>query len=205
MSLPNQLSLLRILLTPVFAYLLFLDSLTAQLASFIVFTVASLTDWYDGYFARKFGIISTWGKFLDPLADKILISSCFICFSVKGYIPFWMVIIILIRALLITILRSYGVLKRKPMKTNFLAKVKTFGQFTILYIIFIYHLFIWGKSEDKMFTFFKYIKEANIILILMYIITILTAVSGIIYFFENRSSIRQMVRDVCRLFIPSNT
>ena len=63
MNFPTQLTLLRILLTPVFVLLLFLDSTSSRIGAFIVFTVAALTDWYDGYAARKFGDVSMWGKF----------------------------------------------------------------------------------------------------------------------------------------------
>ena len=91
MSLPNQLTILRILLTPVFVFLLFFDSMATRIGSMVIFTIAALTDWYDGYAARKTGGITMWGQFLDPLADKILVSSGFICFSILGYIPVWMV------------------------------------------------------------------------------------------------------------------
>ena len=201
MSLPNQLSLLRILLTPIFIFLLFLDTSLSRLASFAVFTLASLTDWYDGYAARKLGDVSTEGKFLDPLADKILFSSGFICFSILGYYPLWMVIIIVIRDFLITGLRFYAILKGKPIVTTMFAKVKTFSQGGVLYLIFLYHLFVAGGYKGGVW---DEIQELNILFALMCIITLLTIVSGLIYIIGNRSHLRQMGWDIYRIFVPSD-
>jgi CDP-diacylglycerol--glycerol-3-phosphate 3-phosphatidyltransferase len=204
MSLPNQLSLLRILLTPVFLVLLFMDTPVYRWVALAVFVVASLTDWYDGYIARKFGVVSAWGKFLDPLADKVLISAGFIAFAAIGYYPFWMVVVIVLRDLLITGLRSYAMLKDNPMRTNLLAKAKTFGQFTILYIIFLYHLFSRSSSLEQIQPGLKWINDSNFILISMYLVTVVTALSGIVYFFENRSCIRKLWVDIRGIFIPSD-
>ena len=169
MNLPNQLSLLRILLTPFFILLLFIDTSLSRLGAFIVFTLASLTDWYDGYTARKFGYISTWGKFLDPLADKVLVSSGLICFSILKYIPVWMVIVIVVRDFLVTGLRSYAIFKKKPIETNKFAKAKTFTQFLTLYFIFLFHLFVRGGFQDNKVVVF--IREINLISLFMYVVT----------------------------------
>lgn len=77
MSFPNQLTILRILLTPLFVACLFVDEYNYRFAALVIFFIAVLTDWYDGYIARKFGAVTNWGKFLDPLADKILVLSAF--------------------------------------------------------------------------------------------------------------------------------
>ena len=202
MNLPNQLSLLRILLTPFFILLLFIDTALSRVGAFIVFTLASLTDWYDGYTARKFGYISTWGKFLDPLADKVLVASGLICFSILKYIPVWMVVVIVARDFLITVLRSYAIFKKKPIETNKFAKAKTFAQFVTLYLIFLFHLFIrGGVQENKIIVF---IREISLISIFMYIVTLLTVISGIIYLIGNRSHLRQMGSDIYRIFVPSD-
>ena len=87
MNLPNQLTLLRILLTPVFVSLLFVDNLVCKIVSFLLYVIASITDYYDGYTARKYGISTLTGQFLDPLADKITVSSSLICFNILGYVP----------------------------------------------------------------------------------------------------------------------
>ena len=80
MILPNQLTVLRIILTPVFVYLFLMDDPVLKQISLGVFIIAAITDWYDGWLARKFNYITAWGKFLDPLADKILTSAAFFSF-----------------------------------------------------------------------------------------------------------------------------
>ena len=204
MNLPTQLTLLRILLTPVFVFLLFLDTTLSRIGALAVFTFATLTDWYDGYAARKYGEISMWGKFLDPLADKILVSSGFISFSIMGYIDAWMVLVIVVRDFLITGFRSYAMLKGEPIATSMLAKSKTFGQFGVLYLILILHLFTGGVEVEKLDGVFRTIEDLDIIPILMYIITFLTVISGCIYFIDNRSHVRKMANDIYRIFVPSD-
>jgi CDP-diacylglycerol--glycerol-3-phosphate 3-phosphatidyltransferase len=201
MSIPNQLTLLRILLTPVFVILLLKDSSAARYASVLVFFIASITDWYDGYTARKFDDVSKWGKFFDPLADKILISSGFVCFSIIGYIPVWMVIIMIIRDVLITLLRSYALVKGKTFQTNLFAKVKTFGQCGVLYFIFLYHLLI---KEFYLQSLTRKIDTYQVIPILTGFITGITVASGIVYLVGNRSHIRQLIRDIYHIFVPSD-
>ncbi|MCJ7813336.1 CDP-diacylglycerol--glycerol-3-phosphate 3-phosphatidyltransferase [bacterium] len=203
MNLPTQLTLLRILLTPVFVLFLFFGGPVSRIISFIVFTVAALTDWYDGYTARKFCNVSMWGKFLDPLADKILVSSGFICFSVMGYIPAWMVLIIVVRDFFITGLRSYAVIKGMPIVTSLIAKTKTFCQFGAIYIIFIYHLFTGGRYDD-VWIVFRRIHEMNLIYAMMVIITFLTLLSGFFYLTGNRSHLKQMASDFYHIFAPSD-
>ena len=99
MNLPNLLSLLRIILTPLFIILLFSESSSNRIFALIVFAVAAITDAYDGHLARKYNLITPEGKFLDPLADKILVLSAFFSFAFIGIIDFWMVWIISFRDL----------------------------------------------------------------------------------------------------------
>src|SRR6187455_1682946 len=80
MNFPNTLSLIRIILAPVFMVLFLSDSTWMIAASFFIFTIAALTDWYDGWYARRYGFKTRWGQFIDPLADKILTSAAFIAF-----------------------------------------------------------------------------------------------------------------------------
>src|SRR6188472_3545632 len=122
MSFPNQLSLLRIILAPVFLFLFLSEDPFSKKISLVVFFVAVLTDWYDGWHARKFGQVSKVGIFLDPLADKILTSCAFIGFYIIGIMPLWMVIVIVVRDITMTVLRSIQELKGKTMKTSFIAK-----------------------------------------------------------------------------------
>ena len=86
MTLPNQLTILRILLTPLFILLFISDRIFLKELSVFVFIIAALTDWYDGWIARKLGTVSRWGVFLDPLADKILTSAAFVAFAWLGLV-----------------------------------------------------------------------------------------------------------------------
>ena len=192
MTLPNQLSLLRIFLTPVFVFLLFLDTKGYHIAAFVVFAVASITDWYDGYIARKTGQITVDGQFLDPLADKILVSSGLVSFSVYGYIPAWMVLVIVVRDLFMTAARSYAIYHGNMIKTNFFAKVKTGTQCAIIYLYFIYHLLTWPNPYEVWPNAVQKAHDWNILLILMYLITLVTVLALVIYLFENKALMREI-------------
>ena len=102
MVLPNQLTTLRIILTPVFLFLFISGDPVLIQISLVVYIVAAITDWYDGWLARKFNYITSWGKFMDPLADKILTSTAFFAFVEIGILELWMVILVVFRDLLVT-------------------------------------------------------------------------------------------------------
>ena len=106
MTLPNQLTILRIILTPVFLFFFLSPDPLSKQISLGIYIIAALTDWYDGWLARKFNYITTWGKFWDPLADKILTSAAFIGFAILGIVPLWMVIIIMLRDFIVTGFRA---------------------------------------------------------------------------------------------------
>ena len=137
MILPNQLTVLRIILTPIFLVLFLADDPTLKQISLLVYFIAAITDWYDGWLARKFNYITAWGKFLDPLADKILTSTAFFAFVFLDVLDLWMVLIIVFRDFLITGLRALAEYKKQYFSTSNLAKWKTLAQ-----MIFIYYLLI---------------------------------------------------------------
>lgn len=205
MNLPNQLTLLRILLTPFVVWLLFLDTAAAQAGAFIVFILASLTDWYDGYVARKYGYVSTWGKFFDPLADKILVTSVLIAFCALGYFPVWMVVVIIIRDVLITTLRSYAIFKGRCINTSYLAKIKTFVQMGALYLTFIYHLLLYFSPAGFAGAVRDQLTSGSVIVIALGAVTILTIISGFAYIHVNREYIRELITEVQRIFQTSDS
>ncbi|GIR88645.1 MAG: hypothetical protein CM15mP87_01370 [Candidatus Neomarinimicrobiota bacterium] len=136
MNLPNLLSLLRIILTPLFIIFLFSDD---RLLALIIFAVAAITDAYDGLkLARKYNQITPQGKFLDPLADKILVLSAFFSFAFIGIIDFWMVGIITFRDMFITGLRWIISNKGFEFVTSKLSKYKTAFQLTIIILALIF-------------------------------------------------------------------
>jgi len=137
-NLPNFLTLLRILLAPVFMALFVIENVWTRLAALVIFIIASLTDMYDGYYARKYGIATSFGKFMDPLADKILTSIAFISFATLNYVEAWMVLAIVIREFLITGLRSLAAYKGVLITPTRMAKVKTFLQMTAIAVILLF-------------------------------------------------------------------
>lgn len=102
----------------------------------IVFTLAVITDACDGYLARRYGMISPLGSFLDPLADKLLTSAVFVSFYIKGLVAWWFLLIIFSRDLAITLLRSVLLRHGYTMQTSWLAKYKTSLQFAMIYALF---------------------------------------------------------------------
>ena len=205
MNLPTQLTVLRIILTPIFFYTLFLEPLFYKFFSFIIFGIASLTDLYDGYYAKKYGDVTKWGKFLDPLADKILVSSALIAFNILGYIKLWIILVIIIRDFLITGLRSYALYKEHPIVTREWARWKTFIQMTSVFIVFLFILIDdFAVYYQKQFTFINIIKDIGFVDKLMTFVAILTAITGILYLIENRDHIKSIVRNCYQIFVPSD-
>ncbi|MFC1569224.1 CDP-alcohol phosphatidyltransferase family protein [bacterium] len=204
MNLSSRLILLRILLTPIFVSLLFIDNMGSHICALFVFILATLTHISDGYFLQKNSAPSLWGQFFDPLADKILVLSALICFTVLGYIQPWMVFIIFIRDLIITILRFYAILQNQPIQTNLLAKIKTSGQIVAIQLIFIYYLFTWRLDLDQANGFLGWLHDIHLIPGIMYVITAVTIFSGIIYLIENRVLIQKAFSNLFRIFIPTD-
>ncbi|GAB4129242.1 MAG: CDP-diacylglycerol--glycerol-3-phosphate 3-phosphatidyltransferase [Ignavibacteriales bacterium] len=193
MVLPNQLTLLRIILTPVFYFLFISDEPFLEQISIVVFLIAAITDWYDGWLARKFNYITNWGKFLDPLADKILTSAAFIALVHINILPLWMVLIIIFRDFLITGMRAFFEYKKEYFSTSYLAKLKTFIQMTFLYYLLLVITLQTIDNLKENFNFlFEILLDKNLVYLLMLGITILTVFSGIQYFVRNKKSIEKI-------------
>lgn len=195
MTIPNQLTITRIILTPIFAIFFLVDDLTLNQLSLLIFLIAALTDWYDGWLARKYNYISELGRFLDPLADKILTSTAFFCFVFVGLLNFWMVLIIVVRDLVITLLRVYGQYKKRIFATSYLAKVKTAVQMIFLYYI----LFVYAGIEKGLLPFIPkdlniYFLNKNLIYYSMLFITVITVYTGLEYFYQNRYTIKELFK-----------
>jgi len=188
MVLPNQLTVLRIILTPVFLWLFLSDNLTMNLFSVLVFIIAALTDWYDGWLARKYNYITDWGKFLDPLADKILTSTAFFGFVVIGRLELWMVLIIVFRDFFITGVRIYAEKKELDFKTSYIAKAKTFIQMAFLYFLILLYFFEKVKPENGIWKeVLAFLDNQTAIYWTMLAITLLTLYTLIDYFIHNRN------------------
>jgi CDP-diacylglycerol--glycerol-3-phosphate 3-phosphatidyltransferase len=193
LNLPNQLTLLRVILTPVFVALLLSDSSVHKQLSLVVFIVAALTDWYDGWIARKLGYISRWGKFLDPLADKILSSAALIAFASLGLVDGWMVWIIVLRDFLITGLRIYAEYRGQPVVTTKGAQAKTFGEFVVIYYILILYV---ARSVPVVYNRFgptiDDLMHPQVLFGMMLLVTLSTVGTGVAYIFANRKILREL-------------
>ncbi|MEW6653487.1 MAG: CDP-diacylglycerol--glycerol-3-phosphate 3-phosphatidyltransferase [Bacteroidota bacterium] len=193
MLLPNQLTVLRIILTPIFIFLFLSgDPLMIQI-SLVVFLIAALTDWYDGWLARKFNYITEWGKFMDPLADKFLTSTAFFGFVFVGMLNFWMVLAIVFRDFLITLLRAYADYRKVSFTTSNLAKWKTFSQmFFLYYLLIIYTLKTFPCLYESYFWLFHWLLDKQLIFWTMLAVSSFTVVTGITYLISNRTLIKQL-------------
>lgn len=180
MNLPNRLTLLRVLLIPAFLVFLFFKNISANyFLALAVFAIASITDALDGHIARKNNMVTNFGKFLDPLADKVLVMAALVAFIQLGFINAVPVILILAREFMVTSLRlvanrSSG----KVIAAGMSGKLKT--AFTMIAIIVI--LFLQGLSCYVTIPFnFKPIGA-----VLIWIATILTVISGLQYLYQYR-------------------
>jgi len=199
MNLANKLTILRVLLVPIFIILVIIDSFWANVFALLVFIAASITDYYDGVIARKQNMITTLGIFLDPLADKLLVTSAFVLF-VGIYtlnIPAWMVICIIAREFIITGLRSIAASKNIIIPASMAGKVKTTSQ--MIAIITILVILSVNSAIMKFFSTSPYeLLESNgwqhflgLVLVhapywLMLIATIFTLYSGISYIISHK-------------------
>lgn len=196
MVLPNQLTVARIVLTPVFVFFFLSESPLFKQISLAIFIIAALTDWYDGWLARKFNYITAWGKFWDPLADKILTSAAFLGFVFLGYLSWWMVAIIIFRDFVITVLRSYADYKGQSFPTSRYAKWKTAYQMTFLYLLIAVYT---GRYTDFVYNgneaFFNNVLNFNFLYYIMLSVTIITFHSGFTYLFNNRKLINRLIKN----------
>lgn len=135
MNLPNKLTMVRIVLVPV-TMALMLSGHGA--AAGVVFALASITDFFDGYIARKYNLVTSFGKIMDPLADKILVFGALLCFVQNGTVNVWPAAIIIARELFVTCMRVVAVDKGKVIAASWWGKIKTNVQiFAVLFSIFV--------------------------------------------------------------------
>jgi len=188
LTIPNQLTALRILLVPVFVVLLLQVDPYLKLFGVIVFAVASLTDIYDGYHARKYGVTTRLGAFLDPLADKLLITAAFFLYVWMGYLVLWMVILVVVRDVVVTVLRIYAEYKNRPVVTSMEAKYKTLVQNIFVYLIMLLILMkeaaFFGKGMAV--TVNRFLGSGYLDFI-MFAVTVFTVYTGISYLVSNWS------------------
>jgi CDP-diacylglycerol--glycerol-3-phosphate 3-phosphatidyltransferase len=195
MLLPNQLTVARIILTTFFFYFFLSPVDELKQVSLLIFVIAAITDWYDGWLARKFNYITAWGKFMDPLADKILTSAAFFGFVIIGTLHLWMVLLIVLRDITVTGLRGYADYKKVNFVTSKSAKWKTFLQMFFLYYLLVIYA---AKSVDWIRNDYSDIiallSNEYAIYYSMLFITLFTLFTGISYIFTNRIVIKKLFK-----------
>ncbi|MFA4838481.1 MAG: CDP-diacylglycerol--glycerol-3-phosphate 3-phosphatidyltransferase [Candidatus Neomarinimicrobiota bacterium] len=184
-TIANLITISRILLTPLFIYFLFGKHSFFEIFALIIFVIASVTDAYDGYYARKYKSVSNLGKFLDPLADKILMSAAFISFVILDLIPLWMVILVILRDFVVTGLRILMQIKETSMTTSQIAKIKTGAQIGVICFILVYHITQRWKIFLGIAPYVALIEKYFVIDILMFAVTVFTVYTGVQYIFSN--------------------
>ncbi len=149
MNLPNILSILRISLIPVFIIVFATQSTVSSQWAALIFIIASITDWFDGYIARRWGQVTLFGKFLDPVADKLLILSALIMLVEFRRVTSWIAIVIIGRDLAITGLRAIASSMGIVIAAKEMGKYKTTVQIVaIILLILDYPVLLYGKNID---------------------------------------------------------
>lgn len=185
MNLPNKLTIFRVILIPFFVACYLIGGVWGNIAALIIFIVASLTDLYDGKIAREKNQVTTFGKLMDPLADKILIMSALICFVQNGvnYLNAGVVIVILARELIVTGLRLIALAEKKVIAASMWGKAKTVSQLVLVIGIMVFEIFTYFVPKAT--------PVCDVItLIFVVVAVILTAVSGLDYIVKNRGLLK---------------
>lgn len=141
MNIPNILTLFRIILIPIVCVFIFFGDPVSNLIAVLLFWIASITDWVDGYLARKLGLVSITGKFLDPLADKLLVMACLVMMLPMGRIPSWVAIILLGREITISSLRAIAATEGYVISAGEGGKFKTSFQMVGLIGLLIHYTY----------------------------------------------------------------
>jgi CDP-diacylglycerol--glycerol-3-phosphate 3-phosphatidyltransferase len=150
---PNKLTLFRIATVPIIVILLLFPNELCTFIAALLFSAAAITDYLDGFYARKRGLVSTLGKVMDPIADKLLVSSAFIMLTSLGWIPAWIVCIIIGRELAVTGLRNIIAEKGEDISASNLGKYKTGFQIAAI-IPLMMHYPTWGLNVQVIGTLF---------------------------------------------------
>lgn len=185
MNLPNKLTIFRVILIPFFVFFLLTDVLGANgdYLALVIFIVASLTDMLDGKIARKYNLVTNFGKFMDPLADKLLVCSAMICLVDLKLLPAWIVIIIIAREFIISGFRLIAAEHQIVIAASMWGKFKTTFQMAMIILLIL------NMNADV------YVAGVGIIhllaLIATYVALVLTIVSLLDYLYKNKAVLKE--------------
>ncbi len=178
MNLPNKLTILRICLIPFFMFFILTDFFAyTELVALIIYVAASITDSVDGHIARKHNLVTDFGKFMDPLADKLLVISSLVCFVEINLLNSWVVMIIITRELAITGFRTLAANKGITLAANIWGKLKTICQMTTIILILAIHAGLLMFLDI-------------LVLPLVALTVLLTILSGLIYIIQNKTVLK---------------
>ena len=167
MNTANKLTMLRVILIPIYLVVWHLNFAYNNIVALIIFIIASVTDFIDGYVARHYNQVTDFGKFMDPLADKVLVLTSMICFCAMGRFPAWALVIVMAREFAVSGLRMVAVDNGRVIAAGWSGKVKTFSTMVCLCIM---HLPIWDW----------------LVWVCVVVIAATTLYSGVEYFVKNK-------------------
>jgi CDP-diacylglycerol--glycerol-3-phosphate 3-phosphatidyltransferase len=178
LNLPNILTMMRIAAIPLLAALLISPTKSSGFWAAVVFALAAITDWLDGYLARRMGIVTVFGKFLDPIADKLIVMAALIMILPFGRVPAWMVLVILGREIIITGLRGIASNEGIVIPASDLGKFKTIFQIVAILGLLLHYDYDWffGIQHSLL-----QVNMHNVGMFYLWIATLLTVWSGVDY------------------------
>jgi CDP-diacylglycerol--glycerol-3-phosphate 3-phosphatidyltransferase len=181
LNLPNILTLARIAAIPLMAVLLLSPSQSAGFWAAALFSLASITDWLDGYLARRMGIVTVFGKFLDPIADKLIVMAALIMILPFSRVPAWMVLVILGREIIITGLRGIASSEGIVIQASDLGKYKTIFQIVAIIGLLLHYDYNWFFGIEHQLL---HVNMHNVGMFYLWIATLLTVWSGMDYLYR---------------------
>lgn len=191
MNLPNTITLFRLILTAVFCVAASAEGVVGYAIALAAFVLGAISDWLDGYLARKMGLVTSLGKLLDPLADKILVCSGFVYLSSEGLCPVWVTALIICREFLVTGIRQIAVEEGKVIAADNLGKWKTTFQLIFIITALVYLTFESVDSTNSLVTGLQYVSHKDHLLfpLSLWPAVALTVVSGLSYFLKSKDMI----------------
>ena len=177
MNLPNKITIFRVIMIPVFLVFMLVPEIPyGNYFAAIVFVVACLSDALDGYLARKHNLVTNFGKFMDPLADKLLVCSALICFVELSYMPAWIVIIIIAREFIISGFRLIASDNGVVIAASYCGKFKTIAQMIACILLIVQLPFSFADVMEQIF---------------IWLALLLTVVSLCEYIWKNRNILKE--------------
>ena len=182
MNLPNKLTLLRVCMIPLFMIFALMENGACQFIAVLLFVAASITDYLDGYIARKCNLVTDFGKFMDPIADKLLVMSAMVILVSQNRMPAWVCVVMLAREFIISGFRLVAAGKGTVIAAGTTGKIKTVTQMIAIVMLFLFSSPYGGGSG-----FFYIISN-----VVLYVSAVMSVVSCVEYVWNNRSVIADM-------------